>query len=309
MSHTIGGIKLASPLIAAPLAGYSDLAFRLLCRRFGAGLVFSEMISSHGLVYRQKASFNLCRSCAEEAPLALQLFGAEPEIMGEAAAILSGLPGAIIDINMGFPVRKVVRKGAGSALMRDPKKARRVMAAVVARSQKPVTVKIRAGWNHQEKNAVLIARIAQDEGCAAVTVHGRTSSDGFGGRVDHRIIAAVRQAVTEIPVIANGDITTPDDIRISRENTDCDLLMIGRGGLGNPWIFRGENRPKDGRVLMACGLELFELMEEHSPAGLGRMKNILSRFARGFPGAAAIRQNIFAATDQKGLRDLLRSLT
>ncbi len=301
-SHSIGPVALDSPLIAAPLAGYSDLAFRLLCRRHGAGMVFSEMISCHGLIHRQKATFDLCRSIEAERPLALQIFGAEPESMGEAAAILAESPADVIDINMGCPVRKVVKKGAGAALMRDPALARKVIAAVVKNSPKPVTVKIRSGWNHQEKNAVEIAKIAEDEGCAAVTIHGRTWSDGFGGRVSYDDIAAVRRAIKKIPVIANGDINTPADIDTMREKTGCELMMIGRAGLGNPWIFAAKPRPTTPAALMNAALELLDLMERHAACAPGRGKNIISRFARGFAGAAKLRQEIFSARDMKSLR-------
>jgi len=304
-SLSIGPVELASPLVAAPLAGYSDLAYRLFCHRYGAGLVFSEMISCHGLVRGQKATLDLCRSTNAERPVAMQLFGAEPEAMGEAAAILSSLGCDIIDINMGCPVRKVVKKGAGAALMRDPLLAARIVRAVVKNSSRPVTIKIRSGWNHREKNAVEIARMAESEGCAAVTVHGRTASDGFSGRVNHGDIAAVRQAVRKIPVIANGDVIAPEDIKKMQEETGCDLVMIGRGALGNPWIFSGRPRPTDRAALMRAALELLELMEEMSPTGIGRCRNMVSRFARGFPGASRLRQEIFAAPDLASLKKLL----
>jgi len=300
----IGPVKLSSPLIAAPLAGYSDLAFRLFCRRHGAGLVFSEMISCHGLSYRQKATFDLTASMPEERPVAMQLFGADPDIMGEAAAILSELDIDIIDINMGCPVRKVVKRGAGAALMREPKLAARVIAAVIQNSSRPVTVKIRSGWNHREKNAVEIARIAESEGCAAVTVHGRTASDGFGGKVNFDDIAKVRESI-KIPVIANGDIRTPEDIKTMRRKTGCEMLMIGRAALGNPWIFSQKPRPENPATVMAAAVELLELMESCRPTGLGRAKNIISRFARGFPGAAGLRQKIFAAPDTDSLKTLI----
>ena len=237
----IGNVRLANPFLLAPLAGVTDAPFRRICGEMGAGLVYSEMVSTKGLWYKDKNTDRLLEILDGEAPVAYQIFGHEPEIMAEAVHMLNERNHVLLDINMGCPVPKIVRNGEGSALMRDPDLAQRVVEAAVSASTKPVTVKIRAGWNDAEKNAVEVARAieaggAGRRGVSAVAVHGRTREQFYSGNADWNIIAAVKDAV-RIPVIGNGDVSDVTAAYRMMQETDCDFVMIGRGALGNPWIF------------------------------------------------------------------------
>ena len=232
----IGNVRLANPFLLAPLAGVTDAPFRRICGEMGAGLVYSEMVSAKGLWYKDKNTDRLLEILDGEAPVAYQIFGHEPEIMAEAVHMLNERNHVLLDINMGCPVPKIVRNGEGSALMRDPDLAQRVVEAAVSASTKPVTVKIRAGWNDAEKNAVEVARAIEAGGASAVAVHGRTREQFYSGNADWNIIAAVKAAV-RIPVIGNGDVTDVTAAYRMMQETDCDFVMIGRGALGNPWIF------------------------------------------------------------------------
>ena len=232
----IGNVRLANPFLLAPLPGVTDAPFRRICGEMGAGLVYSEMVSAKGLWYKDKNTDRLLEILDGEAPVAYQIFGHEPEIMAEAVHMLNERNHVLLDINMGCPVPKIVRNGEGSALMRDPDLAQRVVEAAVSASTKPVTVKIRAGWNDAEKNAVEVARAIEAGGASAVAVHGRTREQFYSGNADWNIIAAVKDAV-RIPVIGNGDVSDVTAAYRMMQETDCDFVMIGRGALGNPWIF------------------------------------------------------------------------
>ena len=305
----IGETSLDNPFILAPLAGYTDLPFRLLCRRHGAGLCYSEMISSNGLVYRQKNTIDLLASVAEERPVAMQLFGNDPAVMADAAAILSEYPVDIIDINMGCPVRKVVRKGAGAALMKEPDHAARIIAAVRRATSLPLTVKIRTGWSHDRKNAVAFARMAEENGADAVTVHGRTWSDGFGGSVDLATIAQVKQGVG-IPVIGNGDILSHRSGMEMMRQTGVDAVMIGRGALGAPWIFADSNESPSIDARLQVLLEHLRLIEQYGQPQypIARFKNHAGRYFKGSPHAARIRKDIYGAASFAELREMLAGL-
>lgn len=234
----IGKLTLANPVILAPMAGVTDLPFRLLAKEMGCGLVYSEMVSDKGLIYDNVHTKKMLAIDERERPVALQIFGSEPESMGQAAKIVAATGVDVIDINMGCPTPKIVKNGEGSALMRKPDLACRIIAAVVkAAGDIPVTVKFRKGWDDKSVNAVQIARLAEAAGASAVSVHGRTREQFYSGQADWNIIREVKQAV-KIPVTGNGDIRTPEDARRMLTETGCDGIMIGRGAQGNPWLFR-----------------------------------------------------------------------
>lgn len=305
----IGPVQLASPFILAPLAGYTDLPFRLLCREYGAACCFSEMISCHGLTYRQQKTLDMLATRLEERPVAIQLFGAEPAHMGRAAAMVSEHAIDLIDINMGCPVKKVVKKGAGSALMKQPGLAREIIRQVVANTDRPVTVKIRSGWTHDTINAPEFARMAEEAGAAAITVHGRTWSDGFSGTVDWGVIAQVKEAV-RIPVIGNGDLKSYADGERMMAATGCDGVMIGRAALGAPWIFAAVPREVTMALRTQALLRHLALIDQFLPAErlLGHLKSSACHYFKGANGGAAIRQRIFAAPTFAALQELTLAL-
>ena len=298
-----------NPFVLAPLAGYTDLAFRLLCRELGAGLCFTEMISCHGMVYQQKNTLVLLQTCPQDRPLGLQLFGANPEIMGEAAAMITKNDADFIDINMGCPVRKVTRKGAGAALMGDMDLADAIIRRVVANSSLPVTVKCRSGLDRENISAPAFARMAEDAGAAAVTIHGRTWKQAFSGTADRQVIRETQQQVA-IPVIGNGDILQYADGLQMLDQTGCAGVMIGRGALGNPWVFSRQGRPDTlpGRLpvirrhleLAACHLNVDKM--------LFRLKNHAGRYLSGLPGASMLRQEIMRQGSFAELTSFFHSL-
>ena len=302
----IGPYKIVLPFILAPLAGYTDLPFRLLCKEFGAGLTVSEMISSHGLVYQQNNTFRMLKSVERERPVSFQLFGAEPDIMAEAAEIMASLKPDMIDINMGCPVRKVTKRGAGAALMTTPQIAEDIISKVVSRVKLPVTVKFRSGKNQDNISAVEFAKMAQGAGASAVTVHARTWAQAFSGKIDPTIIRDVVQNV-EIPVIGNGDIFSLDEGYKLIKNTGCHGVMIGRAALGNPWVFSKTGRPDDYRKVMDGARRHLILMQEHLPADrvLGYIKNHISRYFKGLRGASNLRKQIFDAPTADIIHSLL----
>lgn len=234
---TIGNVTLENNVILAPMAGVTDLPFRLLCREMGAGLVCMEMVSAKAIYYNNKNTEELLTVHPGEMPASLQLFGSDPEIVADMAARIEERPFAILDFNMGCPVPKVVNNGEGSALMKNPKLVEELLTKLVKAVKKPVTVKIRKGFDENSVNAVEIARIAESCGVAAVAVHGRTRAQYYSGKADWEIIRRVKEAV-KIPVIGNGDVDSPQAAKALLETTGCDGVMIGRSAQGNPWIFR-----------------------------------------------------------------------
>jgi len=304
----IKALQLTPPLILAPLAGYTDLPFRLLCRKFGAALCYTEMISCHGLVYDMKKTLEMTRTVPEERPVALQLFGADPDKMGEAAAIVSNMDVDIIDINMGCPVKKVVKKGAGAALMQDRKLAAAIIQRVCDNTSLPVTVKIRTGWNHTAIVAPDFAKMAEDNGASGIAVHGRTWSQGFGGTVDWETIARVKDSVA-IPVIGNGDITTYQEAFDFLDISGCDGVMIGRGALGNPWVFTPGGTPETLPERMQGLTHHLQLIRQYSNPDriLAKIKNHAGRYFKGITGGASMRRQIYSAPTFEALMELAQS--
>ncbi|MBR2284672.1 MAG: tRNA dihydrouridine synthase DusB [Ruminococcus sp.] len=263
---SIGRTDIPRTAVLAPMAGVADRAYRLMCRRYGAAMVTSEMVSAKGIVYSDRKTAQLCSVTPEERPMAVQLFGSEPEFMARAVDIVLRYEPDIIDINMGCPVPKVVGTGAGSALMRDiPLAAEICRAAVRAAGDTPVTVKIRSGWSRDSVNAPELARALENAGAAAIAVHGRTRDQFYSGVSDPEVIRAVKAAVS-VPVIGNGDITGFDPCRRMYETTGCDLVMVGRGSYGNPFIFRE----------IAAGLA----GEEYAPPGLEEKMSVMLEHIR-----------------------------
>lgn len=295
---TIGSLRLSPGLILAPLAGHSDLPFRLLCRENGAALCVSEMVSCHGLVTYQQNTHNLLRTVAAERPLAVQLFGSDPDLMGRAAAIVSAQQVDLIDINMGCPVRKVVKKGCGVALMKDPLRAQAIIHAVCAQTRLPVTVKFRSGWNEASINAPQFAAMAEAAGAAALIIHGRTWAQGFGGYADLRIIKAVKEAVT-IPVIGNGDVHCAADGLAMMQETGCDGVMVGRAALSNPWLFSLPGSPPTLTARLPVIQRYLELAQQFLPLDkvFFKVKLQVAKFLGGLPEASALRKAIIGCDD------------
>lgn len=315
---TIGGVTLKNNLILAPMAGVTDLPFRLLCSEQGAGMTGMEMVSAKAILYGNKNTEGLLAIHPQEGPVSLQLFGSDPKIISEMAARIEERPFAVLDLNMGCPVPKIVNNGEGSALMREPKLAGEIIAATVKAVSKPVTVKIRKGFDEAHVNAVEIAKIAEDAGAAAIAVHGRTREQFYSGQADWEIIAKVKEAVS-IPVIGNGDVTDGENARRMLLETGCDGVMIGRGARGNPWLF-GEIAAflEDGRILPAPSMEekkkmilrhaALQLEIKGEYTGVREMRKHLSWYTAGLPNSARLRGQVNLAECFEQIEGLVESL-
>ncbi len=315
MGIQIGPVSLADPVILAPMSGVTDLPFRRLVKRFGAGLVVSEMIASEAMIRENRRSLQMAQTSAEEHPMAVQLAGCEPGVMAEAAKLNQDRGAAIIDINMGCPVKKVVNGYAGSALMREIDKARRIIEATVKAVTLPVTLKMRTGWDDANRNAPELARIAEAAGIKMITVHGRTRCQLYNGRADWAFIRRVKQAVA-IPVVANGDITAIADVRACLEQSGADGVMVGRGTYGRPWFLRqvagylstGEVPAEPAlEVQHRILLEHYEAMLTHYgiDVGLRIARKHIAWYSKGLPGSAEFRAAVNGATTPAAVQALI----
>jgi nifR3 family TIM-barrel protein len=308
----IGDIELGQGLILAPMAGITDLSFRRIAKSFDVDLVTSEMVSSEGLVRNKASTKMLLQSHSEEKPLAIQLFGSNPKVVAEAARIAADEGADIIDLNMGCPVPKVVRQGAGAALLRDVATVAILVDAVRQAVSIPVTVKTRSGWSQAKINVLEVARVAEDAGADAITIHPRTARQGFSGSADWPLIARVKQAVN-IPVIGNGDVTRPEDVEKMRKLTQCDGVMIGRGAMGNPWIFKQARQLTKGQPLYSPTpqerLDVvrrhLELYEEslHGRQSLSGVRSRLMWYSKRLRGSARLRASL---SDCRHLEDMIK---
>ncbi len=313
----IGTFELGSPVILGPMAGVTDLPFRRICKEYGAGLLVTEMVSARALYYGDKKTARIMRIEEEERPVALQLFGNDPEVFVAIMDQINGHNHDILDINMGCPAPKIVKNGEGSALMKDPKKAEALIKAVVKHSTKPVTVKFRKGWDDDNINAVDFAAMAEAAGADAVAVHGRTREQFYSGKADWDIIRRVKEKVN-IPVIGNGDIFSVDDAIAMKEQTNCDGLMIARGVQGNPWLLRevstymatGERIAPpsvEERIRVASKHFQYLLEVKGERIGILEMRKHAAWYLKGVPRSAAIRNEINRSTSAEEVVKLLES--
>ena len=308
----IGNVSLDNRVFLSPMAGVTDLPFRLICKQKGCGMLYTEMINAKALCYNDEIE-------DEEHPIAIQIFGSEPEYMGRAAEILNSHSNEILDINMGCPAPKVIKNGDGSALMKNPKLAEQVMKAVVEHSTKPVTLKIRKGWDDNSVNAVEIAKIAEQAGISALAIHGRTREQYYSGKADWDIIKEIKDSIS-IPVIGNGDVFEIEDAINMLEKTNCDAIMIGRGAQGNPWIFNRINHyMQTGEILakptaeekISTAIEHMKLaVAEHGEyVAVREMRKHIGWYIKGLKNSARYRDEINKLTDCESVIMKLKELS
>ncbi|QTA88928.1 tRNA dihydrouridine synthase DusB [Desulfonema magnum] len=311
----IGSLSLKNITVLAPLAGITNLPFRLLVKEAGCALVCSEMISANGLVYKSHKTIRMLESAAEEKPLSVQIFGSDPSIMADAAAMVEASGADVLDINFGCSVKKVLKTGSGSALMKAPEKTEAILKAVRNSVKIPFTIKIRSGWDYSGTQALKIAEIAESCGVNAIAVHPRTATQGFGGSADWSVIAAIKKSVS-MPVIGNGDIVAPEDAIRMQNQTGCDAVMIGRAGIGNPWIFsqvlsliRGEPViPVDIPLRYKTMIRYLEasveyIGEEHA---CRIMRSRLGWFTKGLPHSSVFRESIKRISSEDEAKRLIK---
>ena len=311
----IGNVQLDNEVFLSPMAGVTDLPFRTICKEKGCGMLYTEMINAKALCYDDENTKKMLNLEDDGHPVAVQIFGSDPEYMGKAAFIMNQYTNDILDINMGCPAPKVIKNGDGSALMRNPKLAAEVLTAVVKNSEKPVTLKIRKGWDDNSVNAVEIAKIAEECGISALAIHGRTREQFYSGKADWDIIAEIKQSIN-IPVIGNGDVFDVQDAVNMLEKTKCDAIMIGRGSQGNPWIFNRINHyMKTGEVLPEPTLEekigtaikhMNLAVAEHGEyVAVREMRKHIGWYLKGLKNSAKYRDQINKITDYKEVISML----
>lgn len=311
----LGNIQVDVPIALAPMAGVTDLPFRVICKEMGAGYTISEMVSAKALLFKNVKTQAMLKIADKERPTAIQLFGSVPEELAEAAKIVEASGADIIDFNMGCPVPKIVSNGEGSALMQKPELAQAILQSMVQAVRIPVTVKLRAGWDEGHKNAPYLAQLAQEAGIAAVAIHGRTRSQFYSGKADWSIIKAVKESV-QIPVFGNGDVfTARDGIRMLQE-TGCDGVMVGRGAEGNPWIFRALKDALEGKTVIEpiTITERFTMMQRHlkdliafkgEKVALREMRHHGTAYIKGLPHAAAYKNKLNQLSSYQEFEELL----
>lgn len=314
----IGNVKLENPFLLAPLAGVTDASFRRICKQMGAAMVYTEMVSGKGLYYKDKNTDSLLKTYEDELPVAYQVFGSEIDILAYTARNLADRPNAILDINMGCPVPKIVKNGEGSALLKNPDLIFRLVEATVAEANKPVTIKIRIGFDDESINAVEVAKAAEAAGAAAVAVHGRTREQYYTGKADWTMIAKVKDSIN-IPVIGNGDVFSGEDALRMIEQTNCDMVMIARGAQGNPWIFRdalalwnGEDKPElptiDEKLSIINKQCQYVLAEKGEYVGVRQMRKHIAWYLKGIKGSACLRAEINQKKSFEEINELLKQL-
>lgn len=299
-------IQLKSPLVLAPVAGFTDSVFRKICVKHGCALTFTELISSNGIVRSNKKTVDMLKFTKEERPLAIQIFGNEPGVMAEAASIVESLSPDIIDINMGCPARKVCGSESGAFLLCNPLLINKITEAVVKKVKTPVSAKIRTGWDNNSKNYLEVVKALEDGGISLISVHGRTRDQGYSGFADWNIINEI-SSFARIPVIGNGDIRSYKQGIELLNNSGCSAIMIGRGAIGNPWIF-SDHTPTIQEIKEQIMEHLFMMIEEHGDFGIKLMRKHIVKYIHSMKNAAALRSRIMQSMDTEEILAALNTL-